>query len=246
MNLCCSLRYIWSSRKAMGVSSLLPLTVPFSSTGIICLCPPRADAVDCKYVSARYIQSANKIQRVLGAWTKTTELSCSTNSGVWLGRGSAHQSVTCTYGHLSEDVTLISGTFSASPLLDGSRLSSISQLFLQPRMLINKGREYMELFRRTAERPQGLGMYHYPLFWKKWRSQCQRDQEDRYQGERIISFLLPGLGSPSPRRRSGSRGGFLGCFSSLFIEVWCLEHFMIIFICTSQPSLAYFPRTIEL
>lgn len=38
----------------------------------------------------------------------------------------------------------------------------------------------------------------------------------------------------------------MGCFSSLFIEVRCLEHFTIVFICISQPSLAYFPRTTEL
>lgn len=62
----------------------------------------------------------------------------------------------------------------------------------------------------------------------------------------VLFSFVTGLGSPYQPSISGSRRGFIGCSSSLFIEVWCLEHFIIIFICTSQPSLAYFPRTMEL
>lgn len=72
-------------------------------------------------------------------------------------------------------------------------------------------------------------------------------QRTENRGGTVISYsFLTGLDSPYQPSISGSRRSFIGCFSSLFIEVWCLEHFMIIFICTSQPSLAYFPRTIEL
>lgn len=153
---------------------------------------------------------------------------------------------------LSEDSLFTLDTFSTLLSPDGSHSNNlISELFFTGTYVHIEGKWIYWIIQEDNRKRTWFRYISLPFvcffFFKGEDHLNVKGIEKTENRVRIVLFsFVTGLGSPYQPSISGSRRGFIGCFSSLFIEVWCLEHFIIIFICTSQPSLAYFPRTMEL